>query len=280
MNCAEIKEYLSVFVDGELEASKRTEFAAHLSLCSSCRNELELERMMKRIVQSRLPSQKAPAHLRRRILQQLKAEAVKAERESRGIQSILDLMISSLARPVVRPVLAIGTIAFVALVALMFLGRHGPTQLEAQPSDLVETVVAHYSSYLNGSLKLQLVSSDREELREYFKDKVSFEVYIPKMGEARLLGGVLCEHAGAKFLNFVYTVGERVVLFSLACGKEVEANEKISLSEKARSDLNQSGWHFDTTPARWTIAVWKQKNDLRSVVSDMNKEDLLALLKE
>lgn len=286
MNCAEIIEYLSAFVDSELEAAKRTEFGAHFALCSSCRNEFELERMMKGIVRSRLTSQKAPAHLRRRILQQLEADAVKVEGESRGIRTFLDPIISSLARPAmgtilrIRPALAIGAIAVVALVTLIFLGRRQPPELEAQPSDLVETVVAHYSSYLNGAMKLELVSSDRDELRKYFKDKVAFEVYIPKMGEAKLLGGVLCEHAGAKFLNFVYTVGGRVVLFSLACEKEIEAKEKISLSEKVRSDLSQSGWHFDTTPARWNVAVWKEKNDVCSVVSDMNREDLLALLKE
>ena len=279
MNCREILESVSAAVDGELEQEKKQEFDEHIAKCFSCRGELEIETITKHVIGGTLPSAKAPDSLRAGILRQVYAGFSTQAAGGMGVRAILGNLFS---RPLVKPALVLGVLLVVVLVGITVLTRRQPEPLtfESAPSDMIDQAVEHYSRYLQGGVRLQLVSSNHDEVRNFFKDKVTYEVYVPEMDNSKLVGGVLCEHEGIKFLNLVYRIGDKVIYFYMGCSKEMKAKGRIGLSAKAETDLKETGWYFDTTRVKCNVAVWKEEDEVCSAVADMKKEELLALLKE
>jgi anti-sigma factor (TIGR02949 family) len=278
VNCREALEYASAAVDGELDAGKRKEFDDHIAGCSSCRSEFEVETMTKRIVGGKLHFARAPEHLRDGILQHVYAEIPSPALGRLHVGAFFENL---LARPFVKPTLALAVLVVVILYGITVLMRREPEPLPVanHQADMVDQAVEHYSNYMRGGVKLQLVSSNHDEVKGFFKDKVNFEVYVPEVENASLVGGTLCEHEGVKFLNLVYTRGDKVIYFYMGCSKQMKANGKVGLSAKAETDLRETGWYFDTTRVNCNVAVWKVEDNVCSVVSDMRKDELLALVR-
>lgn len=279
MNCREALEYISAVVDGELEPEKRREFEAHIAHCPSCRNEFEIETMTKHITAGKLRFTKAPDYLRMNILRQVYGGFPAQGTERISVGAFFERLLS---RPFMKPALALGVVVIAVLVGISILSRREPESVvpPGATADMIDQAVEHYSNYLQGGTQLQLVSSNYDEVRNFFKDKVTYEVYIPEVEGSELIGGVLYEHDGIKFLNLVYRIGDKVIYFYMGCSKEMKASGKIGLCAKAESDLQKTGWYFDTTRTNCNVAVWKEGDRVCTAVADMKKEELLALLKE
>jgi anti-sigma factor (TIGR02949 family) len=279
VDCREALDYVSAVIDGEVGAEKRKEFDGHVTTCPSCRSEFEIEQMIKRVIGGKLSAVKAPDDLRISILQQIHAGFPTRNDERTGIEKFLSKIF---LRPFLKPVLALGVVAVIAIVGISLFGRRGsePIPSTSATADMVDQAVEHYSHYLQGGVNLQLVSSNHEKVRNFFKDKVAYDVYVPDVEHAELIGGVLCEHGGVKFLNLVFKTGDKVVYFYTGCSKEMKASGKVGLCAKAESDLQNTGWYFDTTHTNCSVAVWKEGDRVCSAVADMKQGELLALLKE
>jgi anti-sigma factor (TIGR02949 family) len=279
VNCPEALDCVSAVVDGELEAGKKKEFDDHIAGCPSCRSEFEIETMTKRIVGGTLHIAKVPEHLCDGILQHVYAGIPSPALEGLHVRAFFQNL---LAKPFVKPTLALGVLLVVILYGITVLTRREPESLPSagHRADMVDQAVEHYSNYMQGGVKLQLVSSSHDEVKNFFKDKVNFEVYVPEMENSSLVGGVLCEHEGVKFLNLVYRRGDKVVYFYMGCSKQMRANGRVGLSAKVETDLRETGWYLDTTRVNCNVAVWKIEDNVCSVVADMGKEELLALVKE
>jgi hypothetical protein len=260
-------------------AEKRKEFVGHVTICSSCRSEFEIEALIKRLIGGRLSAVETPDDLRIDILQQVHSGFPTQNDERTGVKTFLSKV---LPQPFLKPVLALGVVAVIAIVGISLFGRRGsePIPSTSATADMVDQAVEHYSHYLQGGVNLQLVSSNHDEVRNFFKDKVAYDVYVPDVEHAELVGGVLCEHGGVKFLNLVYKTGNKVVYFYTGCSKEIKASGKVGLCAKAESDLQNTGWYFDTAHTNCSVAVWKEGDRVCSAVADMKQEELLALLKE
>jgi anti-sigma factor (TIGR02949 family) len=278
VNCREALEYASAAVDGELDAGKRKEFDDHIAGCSSCRSEFEIETMTKRIVGGKLHVANVPEPLRNEILQHVYAGISSPAVEALHVRALFQNLFG---KPFVKPTLALGVLLVVIVYGITVLTRREPESLPTanHRADMVDQAVEHYSNYMHGGVKLQLVSANHEEVKNFFRDKVNFEVYVPEMENSSLVGGVLCEHEGVKFLNLVYRRGDKVVYLYMGCSKQMKANGRVGLSARAETDLRETGWYLDTTHVNCNVAVWKIEDNVCSVVADMGKEELVALVR-
>jgi mycothiol system anti-sigma-R factor len=66
-DCGEVLRQLYVFIDNELPEADRSEVQAHLDECRGCLSEVDIERLIKALVQKSC-HEKAPAELRQRVL--------------------------------------------------------------------------------------------------------------------------------------------------------------------------------------------------------------------
>jgi len=72
--CEDVLEELERYLDGETDPRAAAEVASHLSECRSCLQRAEFQRRLQRIVGLKCRTQ-TPAHLWRRIMQELDADA-------------------------------------------------------------------------------------------------------------------------------------------------------------------------------------------------------------
>jgi hypothetical protein len=56
--------------------------------------------------------------------------------------------------------------------------------------------------------------------------------------------------------------------------------KRLSIPEKARETLLQTGWYIETPHPNCTLAMWVVDNTLCSAISDMNKNQLIAYLSD
>ena len=66
-DCGEVLRQLYVFIDNELPEADHSEVQAHLDECRGCLSEVDIERLIKALVQKSC-HEKAPAELRQRVL--------------------------------------------------------------------------------------------------------------------------------------------------------------------------------------------------------------------
>jgi mycothiol system anti-sigma-R factor len=67
-DCVDYRENILLYLDKELCVSQADELLAHVELCENCRESLEAEKGLSRVLRRSRPLYSAPASLRDRIL--------------------------------------------------------------------------------------------------------------------------------------------------------------------------------------------------------------------
>jgi mycothiol system anti-sigma-R factor len=67
-DCGDCRENILLYLDKELSVSQLTEFRTHLEICGACRQVLEAEEELSRVLHRSRPLYSAPTTLRDRIL--------------------------------------------------------------------------------------------------------------------------------------------------------------------------------------------------------------------
>ena len=75
VNCQDIKDKLSAWIDNELDSKESSEVSSHIDQCSVCRNKVELERYTKKMVHTKVTLVSSPANLQMKIQSQLAQES-------------------------------------------------------------------------------------------------------------------------------------------------------------------------------------------------------------
>ena len=73
MTCQHFEEYLSSYLDNELEENEWKEIEKHLSTCIHCRGRMEEEKRTKSLLEKKVPWAKAPHAMRERILAEMES---------------------------------------------------------------------------------------------------------------------------------------------------------------------------------------------------------------
>ena len=78
MDCTECKNYVSAFVDGELDQKTLDELNQHISHCDDCQAAVQAERRIKNLLIDSYHPEKAPFTLRAGVRQELAKKGAKA----------------------------------------------------------------------------------------------------------------------------------------------------------------------------------------------------------
>jgi len=200
MNCEQVSELVSPFVDEELASSERSGIDAHLAGCASCLQHVASARSLKHAI-ARLESRdEPPGAVRARV------EALRFE--SSGFWAV----------PYKRRLLAVAAGIGLLTAALFAIRRH---QNPALP--FAEELVSDYVRSLPEVRPAEVASNDPREVIRFFSGKTPFAPVVPAVPAAQLVGGRLCSVAGRRVELLFYAHGESrqsVALF--VCDHAVE----------------------------------------------------------
>ena len=265
MKCDEFKECVCEIVDKRLSDERTNEMLEHARVCHQCNFEYRSTQAAKQIVHSKLQRQSLPPEIYYSI--------VNAAAASSGRPFFKRLFGFNLNPAVALVIIAA---AAVGLYSLFFTSKNGIRE----DANIISQSLKNYQAVIGGSIKPQFVSSE-EDVRSYLTKEVSFDVNVPKMKGCSSCSGTFSNFNGIKLAHVVYQVrGKNVIYIYQASMNDAMDGKTIGLPDEVRDELKRSDWYIRELPDNTTIVMWRYKNTLCSAVSDMKKDQMIALLTE
>ncbi len=250
VDCADFRQFIDPYLDGEFDLAERAAFDAHLASCAGCRRHFEQQAWMKSALRPALKRPcRLPAAARDRLHMKLRA----AERPAR---------IRRAARRVAAPLSTLAAMGAILLFVTPLTGF--------KPTVMADAVDQH-----TRELPVEMPSPMELEVEQWFEGKVPFEMAAPRFSDDRvmLLGGRLSWLGGepsrpAAYL--VYGVGGHKMTVLVFDGSGIEFDAPATEVAGKRVYL-----HDDRGVQ---VALFQRGSLAYAVTSDLPQEKMLELI--
>jgi anti-sigma factor (TIGR02949 family) len=275
MTCKEAVEQLNEFLDNELDDTIYSKIREHIDMCHECCEKFEFEQSIKRIVRERTELHKTPPHVLQSIVSQwaeLNAERSKPEPAAvsettyrKGIFSFFTLRPAYVTMAVLLPMTIVGLAAYLAFFR------------PAEYSPIVKVAAERHDSFVNNNMHLDLVSSDRNEIKRHFQSsqRSNFAIDVPECNgrEMELLG---CKKYSLDGKKSAY-VGLRGQQNKISL--EMVSDSGVNV-DKLQHAFYQGRSYYSGNHKGYNVVIWKHGNTLYSLTSTMNREGLMRVASE
>jgi len=241
MRCADCRDAVNAFVDGELLAEEQRDVREHLATCADCRREHEVLVATSRTLKEGLVRHRAPDVLKARIRSALAQPDAFAPAASPPRRSWMRLV-------------AAGIVIAAASSGLTVAAIHNPFTQQNATSDVL---ASHIRSLMPGHL-VDIASTDQHNVKPWFNGRVNLSPTVPRLDSAgfTLTGGRIDYIEGRATAAIVYMRREHVInVFAWAePGHDIQATPGM-----------KNGYHF----------IWERRDGVETwIVSDLNVAEL------
>jgi anti-sigma factor (TIGR02949 family) len=261
-DCNDVERLGHAYLDDEFDAADRDLIEAHLAACGACREELAAAADFRRFLRQRLREEVlAPPALRTRICEKL-------EQEDRG--NILALAWKA------WPSLALGASA-AACLGLVY-ARTAP---RASDRWVVNDAVEMHAR----ALPLEVSTDELRRLMPFFDQHLPFAVQPPAFSSPVLLEGGRLWHLGSHDAAYILygvplgpgfgpvsQIGRRVSLFIVEDPSPTLRIDGARVAKVDGHDVLLTSMHGHN------VAVWRNRDVVYSMVSDLDDNEILGLL--
>lgn len=243
MRCEDVRQALWPQPGPRPVSAGLTEAFEHYSACADCQAFFRVQEALGRRL-GRLAEVRAPLGLDQRIQESL------AEHES-------DLTV----RRRTRWLAGTGTVLVAAAAAItLMLAR------PSVPAEVAQPLVAE--ARIGLEVTDAIASSNPGEVSSWLESQVGYEVTVPDITDALLLGGRVAELGGSKSAAIVYLFhGMPVSYFALptndVMGKPIRSEKVIPITSDG-----------------YEVALWSEQGSARAVVAPMPREEVVQLAEE
>ena len=195
MNCKELEDLLSPYLDGELDASQRSAVEQHLADCPDCRRALKQLKVMHEALQAPALRHHASDTLQQRIKMRLRDADARA------------------SRPVwPRWAAVAASVVIAAALTWNFLPRGGGPAPDADDA-MVDAAVDVQQDAMKAGHLVQLTATDAKAVQAWFKGKLAYVPPVPDLSAQgfTLMGARLDTVHGVPAAALVYQHGTDVV---------------------------------------------------------------------
>jgi anti-sigma factor (TIGR02949 family) len=231
--CAEIRERLSAYVDGELPPDEAVVVAEHLTSCAACAREYDAVLQTVRTLREGLVRHRAPDVLRARVRAALRDESATTR----------------VATPAPRgrswtrwraPVAAALAIA-IASSGLTLLAAGGGSRSSTPPAVADEVLASHIRSLMPDHLT-DVRSTDQHNVKPWFNGRLDFSPAVPRLDDAGfpLLGGRVDYVHGRPVAVVVY--GRRQHVINVFSWPADPARDVPTPAPESRHGYNMLRW--------------------------------------
>lgn len=271
MTCKEVLDLVSPCVDGELDPQTLSVVREHIDECRPCRQEYDLERMTKNLIQRSVAPARAPATLAAAIRQSLAADA-----EAEASRQVV--FRGAPRRRFGRAVAAFGLIA--AGVVLLMLIPTRTYRSHAQPVDanIVHQTYNNFDRVLNSSFDADVNSHDPVMLSSTLS-KCPCKLHLPALKDCRFVEGRHSFYKNDHIAEFVFLRNNNPVYVYETKLLDVVHGGNPRLDSNVMRVLRQTGWYAESNQPDCSMILRLQDSTIYCTVADMNKEQLFTLLR-
>ncbi|MFO7526343.1 MAG: hypothetical protein R6W68_12905 [Ignavibacteriaceae bacterium] len=266
------KDLTAALVDNELQDEVlKNKLIEQMESDADLKYDYMVQSLVKNLIHEKVRFQETPEKVRKRVLKKIQPKELRSKSESSLFAGFLS-----------KPAFSFATaIVIVIAVILILMNRPGIVEpadfaLEQLGEDnMFVQANNNFRSIVEGRLSPQLVSSNPEEIKNFFESSgVNYLTLVPEQSKWGLLGAVVSEDNGEKFAHHVYSndEGELVYLFQVE-QTYLQTHEILRLSEDFLSYLEQ-GKCYTTIKDNITTLMAKSGNIIYAVVSNASVEDI------
>jgi anti-sigma factor RsiW len=268
MDCRQVRTYVDLFIDDELELRDRVDVEGHLDLCANCNRFVARETSLRAALRAKLATPPAPAALRASILKAIANEPVERvprlwDRLAAGFAwSLPAALATAIALIVVWPFESRdgGSAAMEASMLPTGAAADAGPRAQAAPTPLHRAVTLASFQGLGAD-----VSGPEHEIQRYFESRVPFTVSLPLLPNVhvRLVGAREVVFDGRAGAMLIYTVGSKrlTVIQTAATDLEVRSPELVVARDGAM-----------------TTGRFVRDSRLNTVISDVAPAELVKLI--
>jgi anti-sigma factor (TIGR02949 family) len=229
--CQEYGANIQLYFDNEMLNEDAEEFRVHFEECPVCRQAIEAEEELSRLLKSARPLDSASVSLREKIMQLTMEPSASLSYAPVSPRSRASMSLERFLRSIrVHRWQILSATATVLLISLFLLG----VLPKLLARSYVEAAVAMHRSLLGGNLPLEIHSDSPDEITKWFTGKVPFEVSLPTSKAAsvhetvyKLVGGRLVNYKGDKAALVSFDrQGEKVSLLIASSKSAIAAGGK------------------------------------------------------
>jgi mycothiol system anti-sigma-R factor len=279
--CKEAIEQLHEFLDNELDDGNHSTVNQHIKMCHKCCEKFEFEQNLKKIIKDKTFLHKTPQPLLQSIASQLadlkkersRPEPIVSEPKAKyqtGIFGFFTLRPAFVTMAILLPI----TITCLA-VYLVFLRPTGFSPTGFSP--IVQVAAERHDSFVNDNMHLDLVSSDRNEIKRHFKSsqRSNLAINVPDCNgrETKLLGCKDSSFAGRRSAYVGLSGNHNKISLEMVNGSDMNINKLNHEIFKGKS------YHFGRYKG-YNVVLWRQGKTLYSMTSTMNRKDLMRVASE
>jgi mycothiol system anti-sigma-R factor len=273
MTCKEATRQLYEYLDNELEEKDYSKIKKHLEVCRKCCEKFEFEQVLKKVVRDRARIHRVPQNVRENIVKQLAEMHEEGSRtgvsvsrlEERNKKGIFQLF--RLRRAYIIE-------AALILLLISVLSIYFTFPKPGSSPHIVKDAAERHDNFVNGNMPLDLISSDRNEIKRYLNDpkQVYFADSVPVFKEFKM------KPLGCKKY---YLAGRKSTYIGLE-----RMHHKISLEVMDGSGMNIRGLKKELFGGRpyyfgrhkgYNVVLWRYGNTLYSLTSKIHRKELMRV---
>ena len=274
--CKESIEQLHEFLDNELNEGNHSTIKQHIEMCHKCCEKFEFEQSLKKIIKDKTLLHKTPQHLLQSITSQLadlnkersQPETIVLEPKAKyhtGIFGFFTLRPAFVTMAILLPITIIGLAAYLSFFR----------PVEYPP--IVQVAAERHDNFVHDNMHLDLVSSDRNEIRRHFKNlqRDNLTIDVPEFNgrEMKLLGCKNSSLAGKRSAYVGLSGNHNKISLEMVNGSDMNINKLNHEIFRGRS------YHFGRYKG-YNVVLWRQGKTLYSLTSTMNRRDLMRVASE
>jgi len=168
---------------------------------------------------------------------------------------------------------------FVVLIVFFIILNFFPGKNVYADNDFVAISRNIFEKLEEGEMKMDLATNDASALEIFLENKTGYNVYVPDVKNAVLIGGVINEFQGQKIIYFVHRKNNKVICTLEANRTELFKEDRLFLPENhKKSILNGKNWFPCMTSKTENTMIWHKDDIICTSVSKIETNKICATL--
>lgn len=276
-----IEEKITAYIDGNLSKDELIEFEKILKSDIDIYNRYQMELSVKNLLKSRIKKQETPQYVYQNIESAINKEFESKLAKAKQSTALKDIKVS---KPQLnqRKYFYYFASAFAVLLILFVAINFNKTEINVPPDkDMVEQSIQIFDKINAGDIQIQFKTNNATDLEKFFKEKCDYEVFVPDVKDATLLGGVYNEMNGLKAVHFVHQKNNQLIYTLQLNKKDVvdKENPGIMLAGPLKEEiLEGKNWFPCIKKHPDNVMIWQKDDVVCTSVSKLNNDEIHTTL--
>ena len=221
-------EEITALVDNELSDERKDVILNMIDRDEDLQKEFYIQSDIKSMLKKRFANQQAPAYLYDSIMTQISSRNMLDNENSRGENKLKEFLTNLLQPKYVFAIITLFAVVFFLSMPFQTISESELVEKQTGQFNMWVQANSNFEKIINGELSAQIVSSNPQEIQNFFSEKgVDYSAEIPLCKNWDLLGGVVSEDKGTKFAHHVYADKDGHIVYVYQVSENYFTSQKV-----------------------------------------------------